>query len=74
MAIRQKFATQVDPEILQRTKDIAAQEGRQLQSVIEEALTDFVEKHTGSRPRPAVMAHYEASLASFGPLYERLAK
>jgi hypothetical protein len=74
MAIRQKFATQVDAELLAKTRAIAESEGRQLQSVVEEALVDLVEKKTKSKPRSHVMAQYQASLSQFGPLYERLAK
>lgn len=74
MAVRQKFATQVDADLLAKTREIAASEGRQLQSVVEEALTDLIEKKTGAKPRSHVMAHYQASVSQFGPLYERLAK
>lgn len=71
---RQKFATQVDPEILQLTRAIAQAEGKQLQAIVEEALLDLIEKRHGARPRPQVMALYEASVAQYGPLYERLSK
>jgi len=74
MSIKQKFATQVDPALLAKTRAIAESEGRQLQSVIEEALADLVEKRLRTKPRANVMAHYEASVAQFGPLYERLAQ
>lgn len=74
MSNRQKFATQVDVELLAMTREIASSEGRQLQSVVEEALLDLVEKkRTGGR-RKQFMAHYEASEAEFASLYERLAK
>lgn len=71
---KQKFATQVDQKLLAETRAIAKDEGRQLQSVIEEALRDLIEKKTRSQPRAHVMAQYQASVAQFGPLYERLAK
>jgi predicted transcriptional regulator len=74
MSPKQKFATQVDPELLAKTKKIAHDEGRQLQSVIEEALSDLVEKRSQLKPRAHIMAHYEASVAQFSPLYEKLAK
>jgi len=74
MAARTKFATQIDPALLEQTRAIAAAEGRQIQSVVEEALNDLVEKRRQSKPRPLVMAHYEASVAQFGPLHERLSK
>lgn len=74
MAPKQKFATQVDPILLAKTREIAHREGRQLQSVVEEALADLVEKKSGERSRPEVIAHYEATVSQFDSLFERLAK
>lgn len=74
MGRKQKFATQVDSELLAKTRAIAEIEGRQLQSVVEEALTLLVETREKLKPRTHVMAHYESSVAQLGPLYERLAK
>ncbi|MFN7172840.1 MAG: hypothetical protein ACK4P3_08680 [Fimbriimonadaceae bacterium] len=74
MPVKQKFSTQVDPHLLSKTREIAEQEGRQLQSLIEEALRDLIEKKSSETPRPLVMSHYKASLAQYGALYERLAK
>jgi len=74
MADRTKFATQLDPELLDAVRGLAQSEGRQIQSVIEEALADLIEKRRRSQPRRHVMAQYEASVRSFGPLYERLAR
>lgn len=71
---REKFATQVDPEILSAVRDLARSEGRQLQSLIDEALCDLVEKHKNARPRASVMAAYQASHANFAPLYKKLAE
>ncbi len=73
MADRIKFATQLDPELLAAVRGLAQTEGRQIQSVIEEALTDLIEKRRRTRPRRHVLDQYEASLRRFGPLYERLA-
>jgi len=74
MADRTKFATQLDPELLDAVRGLAQSEGRQIQSVIEEALAGLIEKRRRSQPRRHVMAQYEASVRSFGPLYERLAR
>lgn len=71
---RLKFATQVDSALLSDVRAIAEREGRQLQSVVEEALTDLVEKKLRGRVRPAVTAHYEASLQQFSDVYRHLAK
>ena len=39
---REKFATQVDAKTLAAVRRVAEKEGRQLQSVIEEALIDLL--------------------------------
>ena len=74
MATREKFATQVDAEILTTVRNLAQQEGRQLQALVEEALSDLIEKHKNARPRPRVMEVYLASHEKYGPLYKKLAE
>lgn len=69
-----KFATQVDPDLLDAVKGIAKEEGRQVQSVIDEALSDLVEKRRLSRPRRHVLATYRASLEPYSKLYKKLAE
>ena len=69
-----KFASQADPQILDELKDIARKEGRQFQSVIDEALRDYIEKKQTGRARKHVIAAYEESLSKFGKLYAELAK
>jgi hypothetical protein len=71
---REKFATQVNSELLATVRKLAASEGRQLQAIIEEALTDLIEKRKKSAPRAHVMGAYLASHEKFAPLYEKLAK
>jgi hypothetical protein len=71
---REKFATQVNSEILQSVRSIAKKEGRQLQVLIDEALIDLIEKKKQSRPRAHVMAAYQASHEKFAPLYKKLAE
>jgi hypothetical protein len=73
-ATREKFASQASPEVLAAVREIAATEGRQLQSVIEDALRDYVERKRGERPREAVLAHLRDSIAEHRTLYERLAQ
>ena len=74
MASREKFATQVDSEILATVRDLARQEGRQLQVLVDEALADLIEKHRGTRPRAHVMAAYQASHQRYAGLYKKLAE
>ena len=71
---RQKFATQINSEILAAVRALAQKEGRQLQSVVDEALSDLIEKHKRAKPRSHVMAAYLASHEKFGPLYKKLAE
>lgn len=71
---REKFATQVNSEILSEVRAIAQTEGRQLQALIDEALTDLVEKRKQGKPRAHVMAVYQSSHEKFGALYKKLAE
>lgn len=71
---REKFATQVNAEILATVRELAQTEGRQLQALVDEALVDLIEKRRQGRPRAHVMAAYRASLDKFGPLYKKLAE
>jgi len=70
----QKFATQADPKVLDEVRAIAAQEGKQLQAVIDEALRDFVEKRKRGKPRPEVLTAFGESLAEYEALYKELAR
>jgi len=72
--IREKFATQVNSEILATIRSIAETEGRQFQSLVEEALADLIEKRKNIRPRAHVMGAYLASHDKYGELYKKLAK
>lgn len=71
---RAKFATQVDPKVLEAVRDLARQEGRQLQALVDEAWADLIEKCRQARPRPSVMALYQASHETFALLYRKLAE
>lgn len=73
-AAREKFATQVDRDLLAAIRKIAKDEGRQLQAVIEDALRAHVEERDKMRPRRHVMDAYRSSLPRYGGLYEKLAK
>ncbi|MEW5964538.1 MAG: hypothetical protein AB1749_13355 [Pseudomonadota bacterium] len=71
---RQKFATQVDPDLIEAVRGLAREEGRQVQALIDEALADLVEKRRLGKPRSHVMAAYQASHQRFGKLYKKLAE
>lgn len=69
---REKFATQVNSEILSAVRKLAQSEGRQLQTLVDEALADLIEKRKQARPRAHVMAAYQGSHEKFAPLYKKL--
>jgi len=71
---RVKFATQVNSEILLAVRALAEEEGRQLQSLVDEALADLIEKRKKATPRAHVMGAYLASHEKYGPLYKKLAE
>jgi hypothetical protein len=71
---REKFATQVNVELLSAVRALAQSEGRQIQALVDEALADLVEKHQKVHPRRHVMAAYNASHARYAPLYKKLAE
>jgi hypothetical protein len=71
---REKFATQVNSEILSEVRSLAQSEGRQLQALVDEALADLIEKRRQGKPRAHVMAAYQASHETFGTLYKKLAE
>jgi len=71
---REKFATQVDAEILSAVRTIAEAEGRQIQSVVDEAFADLIEKRKHAKPRAHVMGAYLASLEKYDALYTKLAE
>lgn len=75
MAIsREKFATQVSAKTLSALRRLADKEGRQLQSLVDEALADLLEKRRLGNPRAHVMAAYRRSHAKYGSLYKKLAQ
>lgn len=74
MMNREKFATQADPALLAAVRAIAAEEGRQFQTLIHEALNDLVAKKKSTNPRPHVLSAFEASMREFDELYQNLAK
>jgi hypothetical protein len=71
---REKFSTQVDPKTLHSVKELARKEGRQFQSVVEEAFQDVLEKHNPAKPRPHVLAAHRASMDRYAAVYRKLAE
>ena len=71
---REKFATQVNSEILTAVRSLAVAEGRQLQSLVDEAFADLLEKRKKATPRAHVLGAYLASHEKYGPFYKKLAE
>jgi hypothetical protein len=71
---REKFATQVNSEILSAVRSLADKEGRQLQALVDEAFADLIEKRKKATPRAHVMGAYLASHEKYAPLYKKLAE
>jgi hypothetical protein len=71
---REKFATQVNSEILTALRKLAQRKGRQIQALVDEALADLIQKHKNARPRLHVMSAYMASYERYGSLYKKLAE
>jgi len=72
--MREKFSSQADPKLLAKVREIANNEGRLFQSVLEEALQDFLDKRKNTSPRKNVMDALKASMDEFDELYKNLAK
>jgi len=70
---RENFVIQVSPENLARLRAIARDEGRELQSLIDEALSDLIAKRGQQQRRSHVMLAYQASHDTFATLYRKLA-
>lgn len=73
-AAREKFSSQAAPEVLASLRQIANAQGRQFQSVLDEALRDYIDRQQKERPRRHVMASFASSLSEFDGLYRELAK
>jgi hypothetical protein len=71
---REKFATQINTEILGAVRALAEKEGRQIQALMDEALADLLEKRKRATPRAHVMTAYTASHSAYAPVYKKLAE
>ena len=73
-ATKVKFATQADPDVLSELRKLAGEEGKQLQTLVDEALREYLERKRGTAPRKHVVQALQASLAQYDSLYRELAK
>lgn len=71
---REKFSSQAAETILADTRALAKSQGRQFQSILEEALSEYLERHQVERPRAHVMEAFGSSMEEFDDLYQKLAQ
>ena len=69
-----KFATQLDPDVLESLRRMSAAEGRHIQAILDEALREYIESKQAGKPRKHVLAALQASMAEHDALYEALAR
>ena len=74
VAAREEFSSQASPELLAGMREIARREGRPFQTVLEDAMSSYIESKTREKVRPEVMAHYRASVERNRLLAELLAQ
>ena len=72
--VREKFATQVDSELLDSVRKLAKSEGRQIQAVVEDALREHLAAKNRAPSSEYVMAAYLKSAGRFSGLYKKLAQ
>ena len=73
-ALREKFSSQASPELLAAVREIAREEGRHFQAVLEEAMREYIENRSKEKLRASVMAHFRASVEKNRRLGEMLAR
>ena len=73
-ALREKFSSQASPELLAAVREIAREEGRHFQAVLEEAMREYIENRSKEKLRASVMAHFQASVEKNRRLGELLAR
>ncbi|NCC23539.1 MAG: hypothetical protein EOM26_14010 [Alphaproteobacteria bacterium] len=71
---REKLSSQAAPEVLAALPQIAEAQGRQFQSVLDEALRDDIDRQQKEQPRRHVMTAFASNLDEFDNLYPELAK
>ena len=74
MVAREKFSSQVRPELLSKMREIARSDGRHFQAVLEDAMSSYIESRERSNVRPEVMAHFRDSVERNRRLFELLAE
>ena len=74
MVAREKFSSQASPDLLAEMRRVARDEGRHFQSVLEDAMREYLDNRESQQVRPDVVAHYRASVEKNRRLAELLAQ
>lgn len=69
---RRKFSSRAPADLLASLQRLALADGRPIQSVLEEALRDYVERREAGQPRRHVLRALNESLGEFDSLYRGL--
>ena len=69
-----KFATQLAPDVLESLRRMSTDEGRHIQTLLDEALREYIDNKQAGKPRRHVLAALQTSMAEHDALYEALAK
>jgi hypothetical protein len=70
---REKFATQMDSTMLAELRALAKAEGRQLQSLVEEAVGKLIAERA-NKPEPDFAALMKRNHNRYASVFEKLAK
>jgi len=71
---KKKFASQVDAVLLERVREVAREEGRHFQAILEDAMRLYLENRDSQAPRASVLANFRASVERNRQLGKLLAK
>jgi hypothetical protein len=74
MSALRKYSSQAEPEVLEAMQAVADREGRQLQSVLGEAMREYLARKQQQAPRRNVLEAFQESLRERDELYRSLAK
>jgi hypothetical protein len=69
-----KFSSQLDEELLNNIKNLAQKEGKQLQSLLNEAVFDLINKYNETSVRENVLEISRKNRTKFNNVFKELAK
>jgi hypothetical protein len=59
---REHFSSEAEPEMLMAMGEIARQEDKSFQEILETTIREYLDRHDEGKPRAIFMAHFRASL------------